>query len=96
MDTVNPALRGVDIIGSFRCYNLKYLEGKSVAVKEYIKITAARKHPGSASLCNECGKCETHCPQNIPIRKELKKVKKELETAYYKLGKLGFKLINKW
>ena len=91
-----PCPQGVDIIGSFHCYNMKSLEGKRRAVKEYIKITSATKKPGSASLCNECGKCEAHCPQNIPIRKELKNVKRELETPVYKLSKLAFKFINKW
>lgn len=91
-----PCPQGVDIAGSFRCYNIKYLEGKRLAVTEYIKITTARKRPGSASLCNECGKCEPRCPQNIQIRKELKNVKRELETPKYKLSKLAFKLVNKW
>jgi len=91
-----PCPQGVDIIGSFRCYNLEGLEGKRKAVKEYIKITAAQKKPGSASLCNECGRCETHCPQNIPIRKELKNVKRELETPFYKLSKIAFRMINRW
>jgi len=91
-----PCPQGVDIAGSFRCYNIKYLEGKRLAVKEYIKITTARKRPGSASLCNECGKCEPRCPQNIQIRKELKNVKRELETPSYKISKLAFKFVNKW
>jgi uncharacterized protein len=89
-----PCPQGVDIAGGFRCYNLKYLEGKKLAVKEYIKITAARKQ-GSASSCNECGQCESRCPQSIPIRKELKKVKREMETPIYKLSKLAFKLMNR-
>jgi hypothetical protein len=89
-----PCPQGVDIPGSFRCYNVKYLESKQVAVKDYIKTTASRKRPGSASLCNECGKCEPLCPQHIPIRKELKNVKRELETPFYKLSKLAFKLMN--
>ena len=90
-----PCPQGVDIPGSFRCYNVKYLENKRVAVKDYIKTTASRKRPGSASLCNECGRCEPLCPQHIPIRKELKNVERELETALYKLSKLGFKIINR-
>lgn len=90
-----PCPQGVDIPGSFRCYNVKYLENKKVAVKDYMKTTASRSKPGSASQCNECGKCEPLCPQHIPIRRELKNVKRELETPFYKLSKLGFKLMNR-
>jgi uncharacterized protein len=90
-----PCPQGVDIPGSFRCYNVKYLENRKVAVKDYIKMTSSRKKPGSASQCNECGKCEPLCPQHIPIRKELKNVKRELETPFYKLSKLAFKLTNR-
>jgi predicted aldo/keto reductase-like oxidoreductase len=32
-----------------------------------------------ASACIECGICEEHCPQNIPIIQELKKVKELYE-----------------
>lgn len=30
--------------------------------------------PGFASQCKECGKCEEHCTQGLPIRENLKKV----------------------
>lgn len=91
-----PCPQGVDIPGSFHCYNVRFLEGKRVAVKEYIKITSSRKRPGSASRCNECGKCEPLCPQRIPIRTELKNVERELETPLYRLSKLAFRLLNRW
>jgi hypothetical protein len=90
-----PCPQGVDISGSFRCYNVKYIEGKRVAVKDYIKTTTSRKRPGSASLCNQCGKCVPRCPQNIDIPTELKNVKRELETPFYKLSKIAFKLVNR-
>jgi uncharacterized protein len=32
-----------------------------------------------ASNCVECGLCETHCPQGISIREELKNVKAVFE-----------------
>jgi hypothetical protein len=30
--------------------------------------------PNYASLCQECGECEEKCPQNLPVRENLKKV----------------------
>ena len=34
-------------------------------------------------LCVKCGKCERHCPQQIPIRKELENVAKTMENPVY-------------
>lgn len=54
-----------------------------------MQCTLMRHNPTSASLCVECGKCEQHCPQGIPIRAELKKAAGELETVRYKVfGKI--------
>lgn len=89
-----PCPQGVDIVNSFRCLNLKYTENRGNAIKEYFKTTAGKKHPGSASMCNECGRCESHCPQQIPIRRELKRVARELETPYYKLARMVFRWLS--
>lgn len=79
-----PCPKGVDIPGSFRCYNVSYTDRYFSGLREYIMCTTARAKKSNASLCIECGKCEAHCPQKIPVRKELKQVKKRLETPAYK------------
>ncbi len=79
-----PCPKGVDIPGTFRCYNEIYTEGKRAARMEYMQTTALRKVPGSASNCIQCGKCERHCPQHLEIRKELKAASRELETPLYR------------
>lgn len=91
-----PCPKGVDIPGTFRCYNEMYTEKKSVGRNEYIMMTALRKDPSNASKCIECGKCEQHCPQHIEIRKELKNAAKNLETPLYKIVRLGVKVFKLW
>lgn len=91
-----PCPRGVDIPGTFRCYNAMYSEGKQGGRKEYLQCTAFRKDTSSASQCISCGKCEMHCPQQIPIRKELKKAAKELETVRYKVMKTAIQVFHLW
>ena len=88
-----PCPKGVDIPGTFACYNRVYTEGKSAAVKEYLKCTAFRKDSTAASKCIGCGKCEQHCPQNIEIRKHLKAAEKELETPFYRLFRKAIELV---
>lgn len=91
-----PCPKGVDIPGTFRCYNEMYTEGKSVGRKEYMQLTAMRRHSTGASNCVACGKCEMHCPQHLEIRRELKQAAGELETPVYKLARAGIKLLKLW
>ena len=80
-----PCPKGVDIPGSFRCYNVSYTDNYVVGIKEYLMCTAMKKDRAMASQCIECGKCEQHCPQGIAIRSELKNVKKRFETPVFKM-----------
>lgn len=75
-----PCPFGVDIPFCFSTYNDIHIEGKLKSKFNY--ITRANKR--AASQCRDCGKCETHCPQGIEIRKELVKVKKAFEGGLYK------------
>ena len=47
-----------------------------IAMTYYGNLTA---HNGKASDCIECGACEEHCPQHLPIRNYLKEVAAALE-----------------
>jgi predicted aldo/keto reductase-like oxidoreductase len=91
-----PCHKGVDIPGAFHSYNMIYSENRKSAWRDYAMCTVMRKTPSSASQCVDCGKCEKHCPQSIQIRKELKNVKKELETPVYKIAKTAVGLFKLW
>lgn len=91
-----PCPRGVDIPGTFRCYNAMYSEGKKSGRRDYLQCTAFRKDTSSASQCISCGKCEKHCPQHIEIRKELKLAAGELENWKYKIMKKGIQMLKLW
>ena len=88
-----PCPKGVDIPMCFTCYNDKKSGIESGIKAQYFYIQ--RTHNHQASLCVECGKCEKHCPQNIAIREELKKVKKELEGPIYRPARFIAKKIMK-
>lgn len=91
-----PCHKGVDIPGAFHSYNMIYSENRKSAWRDYIMCTVMRKTPSSASQCVDCGKCEKHCPQHIEIRKELKNVKKELETPVYKIARAAVGVFKLW
>ena len=80
-----PCPFGVDIPGSFRCYNVSYTDGYGKGLMEYLLCTTLRNKQSSASLCKECGACEPHCPQSIPIRSQLKQVKKRFENPVFRI-----------
>ena len=76
----------VDIPGTFRCYNAMYIESKSEGRFQYAQTVGLTKEPAFASQCIGCGKCEQHCPQEIPIREKLKEADKALRPLPYKIG----------
>ena len=79
-----PCPKGVDIPGTFSAYNRYYSDSKFVGLKEYFMCTTLRQNSAAASQCIGCGKCEKHCPQNIPIRAKLEEARKELEGPVYR------------
>lgn len=68
-----PCPFGVNIPRNFSLWNRASMYDKHEQMKErYGKMEA------KASLCKDCGKCETLCPQHLPIREHLKQVHKDL------------------
>jgi len=69
-----PCPAGVNIPKNFTYYNEYSLFVTPETDKE-LKARYSSLKPGErADKCVECGKCETHCPQAIKIRDELKNV----------------------
>lgn len=81
-----PCPKGVDIPGAFRCYNEMFTEGKSVGRKEYWQVVTLRQQAAFATQCVGCGKCESHCPQNLPIRALLKDADRALRPWPYRVA----------
>ena len=81
-----PCPKGVDIPGAFRCWNAMYVESKSKGRFQYAQTVGLTREPAFASQCIECGKCEKHCPQSLPIRALLKEADRALRPLPYKIG----------
>lgn len=81
-----PCPAGVNIPLCFAYYNDKYIYEEKSPQISYLGMLAGMDGgtPAYASLCKDCGKCEIHCPQNLPIRKHLKEVSKDMEAFYFR------------
>ena len=79
-----PCPMHVDIPGTFAAYNRRHTEDKTRGLIEYAMCTAFRKDSTAASNCIGCGKCESHCPQHLPIREKLKEAADDMENVLYK------------
>ena len=82
-----PCPKGVDIPTCFASYNMVYSSGRGGAIRRYMQnIDALNTDAHYAGKCVNCGKCETHCPQSIQIRKELANAAKTLEPWWFNFG----------
>ena len=82
-----PCPFGVNIPDCFASYNASYTLGKFAALRGYVMATAAlTTKRGLAGSCQQCGKCEKHCPQSIPIQESLKEVRRRLEPFWFSAG----------
>ena len=81
-----PCPQGVDIPGIFRCYNAMFIESKAQGRRQYFQTVGLTRSPAFATQCIQCGKCEKHCPQEIPIREKLKEADRAVRPLPYKIG----------
>ena len=81
-----PCPKGVDIPGAFSSYNMMFIESKHQGRFQYAHTVGLTKEPAFASQCVGCGKCEQHCPQNIPIRDKLKEADRALRPLPTRLA----------
>ena len=81
-----PCPQGVAIPDIFRAYNRMYTEGKSNGRNDFMMTVALRKDPGFTEKCIRCGKCTSHCPQNLAIPDLLGQAQKELLPPLYRAG----------
>ena len=81
-----PCPAGVDIPAVFHYYNLCYLDKKMTGRFEFARNVGMQKEPGYATRCIRCGKCEQHCPQQIPIIEMLKTADRDLRPPLFRVG----------
>ena len=85
-----PCPWGIDIPGIFKHYNTSVTEGRYPQTREqedYQKLKRAylvsydRAIPTlrQAEHCIHCGECLSHCPQSIPIPRELQRINRYIE-----------------
>lgn len=91
-----PCPQGIDIPTAFRCYNRMYTENGWAGRFEYMQIVALQKEMSDVGKCIECGKCESHCPQHLEIRKELKAAGKKLQPWYFRVAVRLVRLFKFW
>ena len=72
-----PCPFGVNIPTNFKIWN----ETAIYAEKEKGQSSYRKLDQAAAEYCRKCGKCETLCPQHLPIRSDLKKAATELTES---------------
>jgi len=67
-----PCMAGVEIPECFSAFNDAFVYSDTAGAK--MSYDAYTGFGGDASQCQDCGVCESLCPQHLPIRKHLKEV----------------------
>lgn len=76
-----PCPVGVNIPQNFQMYNSYFLFDETAQASVRFQYGMFVPEAARADKCVQCGKCETHCPQQIKIREELSNVQELFGTA---------------
>jgi uncharacterized protein len=76
-----PCPAGINIPSCFSFYNDHWVFDGDPQIKGMYLHQSVLGNAAPASKCVECGRCESHCPQGIAIRDELKNVKELFERV---------------
>ena len=81
-----PCPQKINIPDCFEAYNNSFTLGRGSGIFQYLSSAGfLGEVPHFASDCVKCGKCESHCPQQIEIIKQLKTVRRRLEFPGIKI-----------
>ena len=76
-----PCPAGVDIPGTFGCWNRYHMFRNYHVVKWHWEHDLGDEH--QAKNCIKCGKCEQACPQHLHIREDLERAQADLDAKEY-------------
>jgi predicted aldo/keto reductase-like oxidoreductase len=80
-----PCPRGINIPGCFASYNASFSIGYMMGMQQFVTSTGVTSdRQGGPGLCVKCGKCESHCPQRLPIMENLTLVRKRMEPLWFR------------
>jgi predicted aldo/keto reductase-like oxidoreductase len=71
---VDDCPKNIAIPQYFGMFNQAKRYGNTLIQSVYYGNLASHEGIGAADECIECGKCEDHCPQHLPIIKHLKEL----------------------
>ncbi|MDR0645291.1 MAG: aldo/keto reductase [Treponema sp.] len=81
-----PCPKGVNIPGCFAAYNTSFVMGFVQGMKQFVtSTTPTSPQRASPSQCVQCGVCERHCPQHLPIIQNLQLVRKKMEPGWFRI-----------
>lgn len=83
-----PCPAGVDIARCFELYDAAHVFGNKRQLQMNYALGLGVIHEGGkayASECRKCGKCERHCPQELPIMELLEDVSGDMEGVVTKV-----------